>query len=102
MNCFNKDKHPCAICGQCGHSFDGCTKLKNTNVKQAYIHLLLCFNCFVKGFNKLNLGKQTQDLRTIKNLTLSKLDALEKVDLTSLSSSLFFLIFYLGSYSTNF
>lgn len=56
MNRFNKNKHPCAICGQCGHSFDGCPQLKNTNIKQAYIHLLLLANRFVWGFNKLNPG----------------------------------------------
>lgn len=33
MNQF-KDNYPCTICGQRGHSFDGCPQLKNTDVEK--------------------------------------------------------------------
>ena len=65
LNCFNKGKHPCAICGQHGHSFDGCPKLKNTNIEHNYICLLLLSNQFVHGFNHLHLNNHTEDLSKI-------------------------------------
>ena len=85
MNCFNKDKHPCAIYGQKGHSFDGCPQFKNTNVEQAYIQLLLLFNNFVKGLKKLDPTGQNKDLQTVQGLTLSELDAIEHLDIQLLS-----------------
>ena len=85
LNCFNKEKHLCAICGQRGHSFDGCPKLKNTNIEQAYIHLLLLANCFVRGFNCLHPNDHMEDLSKIQHLTLSELDVIDQVDISSLS-----------------
>lgn len=94
MNWFNKDKHPCAICGQKGHSFDGSPQLKNSNVEQAYISLLLV-NCFMCGVKKLDPSGQNQDFQTVQGLTLSELDSIEHVELfsLSLSSSILFLPF---------
>ena len=85
MNRFNKDTHPCAICGQRGHSFAGCPRLTNTNIEQAYIRLLLLVNRFVKGFNRLNRGNDKEDLKRIQHLTLAELDVIDRVDVSSLS-----------------
>ena len=51
----------------------------------AYIQLLLCVNCFVKGLERLDPSGKNQDLRTVQSLTLSELEVIEHVDLCSLS-----------------
>ena len=91
MNHFNKDKYPCAICGQKGHSFDGCPQFNNTNLEQAYIWLLLIVIHFIQGLKNLDPSSQNQDLQTVQGLTLSELDAIKHVDLQSCTILMLFL-----------
>ena len=87
MNCFNKDKISCAFCGQKGNNVDGCLQLKNTDMEIAYIRFLIFVSCFVKGLKKMYTSstKHNQDLQSVQSLTLSELNALEHVDLMSIS-----------------
>ena len=54
MNCFDKSKFPYAICDQIGHTFDTCPVLLATDVKEAYLRLLLLVKKFVKGLHPLD------------------------------------------------
>ena len=50
-NRFDKTKFPCAMCDQLGHTFENCPVLQSTDLKEAYICLLLLVKKFVKGLN---------------------------------------------------
>lgn len=39
MNCLDKSKFPCAICGQVGNAFKTCPVLLATDLKEAYLWL---------------------------------------------------------------
>ena len=41
MNRFDKSKFPCAVCDQLGHTFEDCPVLMATDLKEAYLRLLL-------------------------------------------------------------
>ena len=54
MNQFDKSKFPCAVCDHLGHTFEDCPVLMATDLKEAYLCLLLLVKQFVKGLNKLD------------------------------------------------
>ena len=49
LNRFDKTKFPCAVCDGKGHTFDTCPALKNSNIPQLYLKLLLLGKRFVCG-----------------------------------------------------
>ena len=51
MNKFDKSKFLCAVCDQLGHTFEDCPVLQATDLKEAYLCLLLLIKKFVKGLN---------------------------------------------------
>ena len=51
MNWFDKTKYPCAVCDQLGHTFENFPVLLATDLKEAYLCLLLLVKKFVKGLN---------------------------------------------------
>ena len=55
-NHFDKSKYPCAcaICHQLGHTFENCSILLATDLKKAYLCLLLLIKKFVKGLHCLD------------------------------------------------
>ena len=79
MNQFDKSKFPCAVCDQLGHTFEYCPVLRATNLKEAYLRLLLLVKRFVKGMNKFDpTGKQyNNNLNVLQNVTLEQLHALD-------------------------
>ena len=79
MNRFDKYKFPCAVCDQLGHTFEECLVLRDTDLKEAYLCLLLLVKQFVKGLNKLDpTGKKyNNDLNVLKHVTLEHLNALD-------------------------
>ena len=72
MNRFDKSKFPCAICNQIGHTFDICPVLLATDLKEAYLCLLLLVKKFVKGLCHLDpTGKKhNNDLNVLHQVTL--------------------------------
>ena len=89
MNCFDSKKHPCAICGQICHDCYACPCLKSSNIKQAYIWLLILLNrfcCNLECFDSDTTKKknnQPYDLNAMHNVTISQLDALEAMNVTA-------------------
>ena len=79
MNWFDKSKFPCAVCDQLGHTFEDCPVLCNTDLKEAYLCLLLLVKRFVKGLNKLDpTGKKHHNnLNVLQHVTLEQLHALD-------------------------
>ena len=79
MNRFDKSKFPCAVCDQLGHTFEECPVLCDTDLKEAYLCLLLLVKQFVKGLNKLDpTGKKHHNnLNVLQNVTLEQLHALD-------------------------
>ena len=79
MNRFDKSKFPCAVCDQLGHTFQDCPVLLATDLKEAYLCLLLLVKRFVKGLNKLDpTGKKhNNDLNVLQHVTLEQLHALD-------------------------
>ena len=79
MNRFDKSKYPCAVCDQLGHTFEQCPVLQATDLKDAYLRLLLLVKRFVKGLNKLDpTGKKhNNDLNVLKHVSLEQLNALD-------------------------
>ena len=72
MNWFDKSKYPCAVCNQLGNTFENCPVLLATDLKEAYLCLLLLVKKFVKGLNKLDpTGKKhNNNLNVLQNVTL--------------------------------
>ena len=79
MNRFDKSKFPCAICDQLGHAFEDCPVLQATDLKEAYLCLLILIKRFVKGLHKLDpTGKKhNNNLNVLQDVTLEQLHALE-------------------------
>ena len=79
MNRFDKAKFPCAVCGKVGHTFEECPVLRDTDLKEAYLRLLLLVQRFVKGLNRLDpTGKKhNNNLNVLKHVSLEHLHALE-------------------------
>ena len=79
LNLLNKSKFPCAVCDQLGHTFQDCPVLLATDLKEAYLCLLLLVKRFVKGLNKLDpTGKKhNNDLNVLQHVTLEQLHALD-------------------------
>ena len=79
MNCFDQTKFPCAVCDQLGHTFENYHVLLATDLKEAYLYLLLLVKKFVKGLNWLDpTGKKhNNDLNVLCDVTLDQLHALE-------------------------
>ena len=77
MNQFDKSKFPCVVCDQLGHTFEECPVLRDTNLKEAYLRLMLLVKRFVKGLNKLDpTGKKHHNnLNVLKHVTLEQLHA---------------------------
>ena len=72
MNRFDKSKFLCAVCDQLGHTFENCPVLLATDLKEAYLCLLLLIKRFVKDLNWLDpTGKKhNNDLNVLQNVTL--------------------------------
>ena len=79
MNRFDKSKFPCAVCDQLGHTFEDCPVLQATDLKEAYLGLLLLVKRFVKGLHKLDpTGKKhNNNLNVLQDVTLEQLHALD-------------------------
>ena len=79
MNQFDKSKYPCAVCDQLGHTFEQCPVLQATDLKDAYLRLLILVKRFVKGLNKLDpTGKKhNNNLNVLKHVSLEQLHALD-------------------------
>ena len=79
MNQFDKTKYPCVVCDQLGHTFENCPVLLATDLKEAYLCLLLLIKRFVKGLNKLDptRKKHNNDLNVLQHVTLEQLHALD-------------------------
>ena len=75
MNYFDKSKFPCAICDQLEHTFDTCPVFLATDVKEAYLCLLLLVKKFVKGLYHLDpTGKKhNNDLNVLPQVTSDQL-----------------------------
>ena len=56
LNRFDKTKFPCAVCDEKGHTFDTCPALKNSNIPQLYLKLLLLGKRFVLWVASLRSG----------------------------------------------
>ena len=79
MNRFDKSKFSCVVCDQLGHTFKDCHVLQATDLKEAYLCLLLLVKRFVKGLHKLDpTGKKHHNnLNVLQDVTLEQLHALE-------------------------
>ena len=79
MNKFDKSKYPCAICDQLGHTFENYPVLLATDLKEAYLCLLLLVKKFVKGLHHLDpTGKKhNNNLNVLSDVILDQLHALE-------------------------
>lgn len=64
-------KKPCALCGDTGHSFSGCTLTQPGVVQQNFIKLRLLANRFRCGLN--DIDKQL-DLNSFKNADINHLE----------------------------
>ena len=82
MNQFDKSKYPCAICDQLGHTFDTCPVLLATDLKEAYLCLLLLVKKFVKDLFWLDpIGKKhNNNLNVLCDVTLDQLHALKVLE----------------------
>ena len=79
MNKFDKSKFPRAICGRLGYTFENCPVLKATDLKEAYLCLMLLVKRFFKGLHKLDpTGKKyNNNLNVLQDVTLEQLHSLE-------------------------
>lgn len=92
MNQFDKSKYLYAVCDQRGNIFDTCLVLKNANIPQLYLKLLLLGKRFVHGLCWLDPvgNKHNNDLNVVCEVSLAELDALETLENFSYSHSLFY------------
>ena len=82
LNRFDKSKYSCAICDQKGHTFDTCPALKNSNILQLYLKLLLLGKHFVLGLCRLDPtgNKHNNNLNVVQEVSLAELDAVETLE----------------------
>ena len=79
MSRFDSKKHSCEICGQIGHAFNTCPCLESTNIKKAYIWLLILLNRFFHNLEHLDSdttnqrNNQPSDLNITSHVTISQL-----------------------------